>query len=249
MSTPHTPTTFSPVAGLASLILPGAGHFVLGQRGRGLAIAAGILGLFFGGLLIGGIDVIDSREDRLWFFGQAIVGPIAFGVDYAHQTHFKGVFIPPEILVNKKISSRQLALLTRAPRSARPGEIREVITLQVADPLPGQPAAVSLGVLRRLTADEFASAGLPRELADHDAAPTPAQMSALDAKGLGPPNRKSLSKGNELGTLFATIAGMLNIIVILDAFFPPIRTPGSANLPGRPEPSPQTTPQSQGVPA
>ncbi|MCC6675619.1 MAG: hypothetical protein IT436_00620 [Phycisphaerales bacterium] len=240
MSTHHTPTTFSPVAGLAALILPGAGHFVLGQRGRAAAIAAGVLGLFFGGLLIGGIDVVDSREDRLWFIGQALIGPVAFGVDYAHQTHFKGVYIPPEILVNKKISSRQLALLTRSPRSAGPGEVREVMTLQVVDPHQGQAASVTIPVLRRLTAQEFASAGLSPELDENQAPLTRAEMSALDAKGLGPPNRKSLSKVNELGTLFATIAGMLNIIVILDALFPPIRTPGTSpgTSPGIPETAP-----------
>ena len=34
------------------------------------------------------------------------------------------------------------------------------------------------------------------------------------------PNRKSLAKVNELGTLYALCAGMLNLIVILDALFP-----------------------------
>lgn len=228
MSTPHTPatpTTFNPAAGVASLILPGAGHLILGEPRRALAIAIGILGLFFGGIFIGGIDVIDSREDRLWFIGQAIVGPVAFAVDYAHQSGFKGYEIQPEITVNGKISARQLA--ESPPRSAYPGERREVITLQVVDPATGASSAARLPVLRRLTADEFSSAGLSRELADrYPLQLTPAELAALDAKGLGPPNRKSLSKANELGTLFSTIAGMLNIIVILDAFFPPIARAG-----------------------
>lgn len=207
MSTHHTPTTFNPLAGLASLILPGAGHLVLGQRSRALFIAVGVLGLFFGGVFIGGIDVIDSREDRLWFIGQALVGPVAFGVDYLHQNHFKGVYIPPEILNHKKVSARQLELLTRSPRSAGPGQARELTTLEIIDGAAGR-TTVTLPILRDLSEAEIAS-------------------------GLGPPNRKSLSKVNELGTLFATIAGMLNIIVVLDAFFPPVRplAPAPAGAP------------------
>lgn len=50
--------------------------------------------MFVGGLLIGGISVVDRRSDRLEtglsFIGQAFVGPIAFVVDGIHQSHFKG---------------------------------------------------------------------------------------------------------------------------------------------------------------
>lgn len=237
MSSHHTPTTFNPAAGLAALILPGAGHFLLGERSRALAIAAGVLGLFFGGLFIGGIDSVDSREDRLWFIGQALVGPVAFGVDYIHQHHFKGVGIPPEILLNKKISWRQFDQLTRHTRSAFPGEVREVITLQIPDAPAGQPATVSVPVLRRLSPDEFARAGIPTDVAAGDSPLTTEHLRALDAQGLGPPNRKSLSKVNELGTLFSTIAGMLNLIVILDAFFPPVR---AARGTRSPETAPET---------
>jgi hypothetical protein len=146
---------FQPLAGLLAIIFPGLGHWALGERSRAIAIAAGVLSMFFGGILIGGIDVIDSREDTIWFAGQALVGPVAFGVDYAHQHHFK--VIDPG---------------THKPRSAFPGETRG----------PGglaQPAA-------------------------------PNQP---------PPNTKSLGRMNELGTLFATLAGMLNLIAILDAAF------------------------------
>jgi len=81
--------TFHPMAGLAAFALPGLGHVALGQTHRGVMILLGILGLFFGGLLIGGVDSIDSREDFWWFVGQAGVGPIAFAVDRVHQTQLK----------------------------------------------------------------------------------------------------------------------------------------------------------------
>jgi hypothetical protein len=147
---------FRPASLVAAIVLPGLGHFIGGERLRGILIAVGVLGLFFGGMLIGGIDVIDSREDRVWFFGQALVGPTAFAVDWAHQTQFK--VIDP--------TTRQL-------RTAYPGEGRDPSGMAVA--------------------------------------------------GGTPPNIKSINKVNDIGTLYATIAGMLNLICILDAGWPPRR--------------------------
>src|SRR5262249_41069918 len=42
---------FEPLAALFACILPGLGHWFLGERARAGVIAAGILSLFFGGLL------------------------------------------------------------------------------------------------------------------------------------------------------------------------------------------------------
>lgn len=144
------------VGGALALVLPGLGHLVRGERARGIRIFAGTMGLFLCGLLIGGIDVVDRREDRMWFVAQAAVGPLAFGVDYVHQTSFKGV--DP---------------VTRQRRSPGPREV-----------IGGD------GVIR--AAEE----------------------------GEGPRSRKSVGKVNELGTLFCAVAGMLNVIVFIDALFP-----------------------------
>lgn len=73
--------TFQPVAGVLAFLIPGMGHVWLGETRRGLLICAGVLGLFFGGLLIGGIDVVDRRTDRWWFLLQAGNGPVAFAAD------------------------------------------------------------------------------------------------------------------------------------------------------------------------
>lgn len=163
---PPRPTTtqaardgFEPAAGILACLFPGLGHWYLGERGRAGVIAAGVMSLFFGGVLIGGIDVVDSREDTIWFAGQALVGPVAFGVDYAHQNHFK-------VAENGRV------------RSANPGETR-----------------------------------------DPQGRPIPA------AAGQRPPNSKSLGRMNEMGTLFCTIAGMLNLIVIIDALMHTKRIP------------------------
>lgn len=129
----HEPTRFEPLAGILAIMLPGAGHLFLGEAKRGILIGAGVLGLFVGGVLIGGLDVVDSKEDRLWFVGQAMVGPIAFGTDTLHQ-RLRGI--------------------------EEDGDVSRVT--------------------------------------------------------------RSLSKPNEIGTLYATIAGMMNLIAILDAMFPPV---------------------------
>lgn len=164
------PERLEPVAGLLAILVPGAGHFFLGERARGLLIAAGVLGLFFGGMLIGGVDAIDSREDRIWFVGQALVGPIAFGVDYYHQEHLK---------------------------------IRQ----------PGNLSSVQQeGGVVTARGVHYRSA-LPDEARD------PSGLPAARGPGVRPPNSKSLGRMNELGTLFATIAGMLNLIAVIDASF------------------------------
>lgn len=171
-TSPAVKEGFQAHALVAAAAFPGAGHMVLGEAKRGFGVAIGVLGLFFGGIFLGGIDVIDSKEDRVWFLGQAFVGPVAFGVDYLHQNHFK---------------VRDPA--TGKLRSARPDEGR------------GDNGAP-----------------MPIEAAQTPNTPTVATQ---------PPNRKSIGKVNELGTLFAAIAGMMNLIAIIDAAYPTTRHGGS----------------------
>lgn len=165
------------LAGLVAAAVPGAGHIYLGEFRRGILAAIGVLGLFFGGMLLGGIDVIDRREDRWWFFGQALVGPIAFGVDWYHQNQLKAWPWEPGEVVR-----RQTFANVRYPTSLNPGEERVIGQVTVE----GQQVTLPL---RRQT-------------------------------GAQPPNSKSIGRMNELGTLFATIGGMLNLIVFLDALMP-----------------------------
>ncbi|USN99700.1 MAG: hypothetical protein H6810_03305 [Phycisphaeraceae bacterium] len=183
-------------AGLLAVLFPGLGHIKRGEFKRGLLAAAGVLGMFFGGMLIGGIDVVDSREDKWWFYGEAFVGPIAFGVDWAYQHQFKAYGIPPETDATGKTvyrtSERQL-LAEHRLRSVFPHETRKVEDVSVITNAGGPPQ------VRRL----------------------PVAVPA--GPGEGPPNIKGLAKVNEIGTLYALCAGMLNLIVILDALFPSLR--------------------------
>jgi hypothetical protein len=158
----HSQESFNPTAGVLAILFPGAGHLYLKERKRAIYACIGVLWLFLGGIFVGGIDVIDSREDRIWFFGQACVGPLPFAIDWYHQNRLK---------VREIVPGRGTIL-----RSAYPNEGR--------DPATGAPVP-----------------------------------------GGTPPNRKSVTKMNELGTLSATLAGMINLIVIIDAAFPTRRRP------------------------
>src|SRR4051812_37438508 len=111
-------TAFNSKGLLFGALLPGAGHMATGQVARGLLVAAGVLGLFFGGIFIGGIDVIDSEEDRIWFIGEALVGPLAFAIDSAHQNMFKAY--DPSIMGISNMTEFGRA----QKRSAYPGEMR-----------------------------------------------------------------------------------------------------------------------------
>lgn len=128
-SSAKSDSRFTPFAALLAWIWPGLGHLRLGQRRRGMLIMFGVLFLFLGGVLIGGVDVVDRRHDPLWFVAQALCGPIAFGADLANQ---------------RLLSDPQVRL-----------------------------------------------------------------------------QRKSLSHINEFGTLFAALAGLMNLVVILDALHRP----------------------------
>ncbi|MCH2139042.1 MAG: hypothetical protein MK074_08340 [Phycisphaerales bacterium] len=66
-------------------VLPGAGHMLLGQRRRGIRIMIGMAVLIVLGVLIGGVDAVDSVRDRLWYFAQLGAGPIVILIDVLNQ--------------------------------------------------------------------------------------------------------------------------------------------------------------------
>ncbi len=78
----HEPAQFDPVAGLLAILVPGLGYLYLGDLRRALYVGAGVLGLFVGGLLVGGISVVDRRNDQWWFLLQCGVGPVTFAVNH-----------------------------------------------------------------------------------------------------------------------------------------------------------------------
>lgn len=45
----------------------------------------GVIFLVFCGVLVGGIDAVDHRNDGLWFIAQVWCGPLVVGVDLMNQ--------------------------------------------------------------------------------------------------------------------------------------------------------------------
>lgn len=140
MAKPATPQQLDPLAAILAWLVPGLGHVVIGQRQRGLILMVSIHLMMAVGLLIGGIDVVDRKEDRWWYMGEVMGGPIPLLIDRYHQS---------------------LKVEKRHPRS------RQTVM----------------------------------------AAPGPAD---------NPKYEPSLARVNELGTLFVTLAGMLNLMCIID---------------------------------
>jgi hypothetical protein len=77
-----------PVVALAGWVLPGLGYWLIGQRGRAMACGVTILCVFFAGILIAGVRVVQAPDmnapgnafqrvlQRPWFIGQVLTGPI-----------------------------------------------------------------------------------------------------------------------------------------------------------------------------
>jgi hypothetical protein len=82
---PKNTTTLNLPAALLAWIWPGLGHRSLGHRRRGRYICFGILFLVVTGVLVGGIDAVDHKNDSLWFIAQVFCGPIVIAIDAATQ--------------------------------------------------------------------------------------------------------------------------------------------------------------------
>src|SRR5436190_20311100 len=106
---------FNPLAALLAWLWPGAGHMFLGQKRRGRYIMMGVLLLFLGGILIGGVDTIDHKDDRLWFLAQGLCGPIAFVSDWVNQAYVKHLPLESRYLTTGINTPNEMRTLVSAP--------------------------------------------------------------------------------------------------------------------------------------
>ena len=77
-SKPSTTSQFQPwqlpLAGLLAWLIPGAGHFYLGLRKRGILLFVCIEATFIFGLYIGTVRIVDPSQSIYWFFAQILAG-------------------------------------------------------------------------------------------------------------------------------------------------------------------------------
>lgn len=77
-------------AAIAGWVLPGLGHLLIGDIMRGLTLATAITLLWLGGIFVGGIGVIETRDAqenfRPWFLGQMLIAP-SLVIEYTHDSY------------------------------------------------------------------------------------------------------------------------------------------------------------------
>jgi hypothetical protein len=60
---------------VAAWAIPGAGHFLIRERKRGIILFTVITALFLIGLYVGSIGVVDWVTGRIWFYAQILYSP------------------------------------------------------------------------------------------------------------------------------------------------------------------------------
>lgn len=80
-------TVPAPVAAMLAWVLPGLGHWVIGERVRGIIFFVVITVTFWGGIALGGVrTTITPRDNGAWIAAQLCVGTQALGALYwSHQ--------------------------------------------------------------------------------------------------------------------------------------------------------------------
>ncbi|HUU82560.1 MAG TPA: DUF6677 family protein [Phycisphaerae bacterium] len=75
VSSDMPPVARVPLAGLLAWLVPGLGHFFVGERVRGLIYLITITVTFWGGIAIGGVrDTVDPKGRTTWFMAQTCAG-------------------------------------------------------------------------------------------------------------------------------------------------------------------------------
>lgn len=81
----------APFAAFLAWVLPGLGHWVIGERVRGLVFFVVITVTFWGGIAVGGVrTTVTPRENGAWIAAQLCAGTQALGALYwSHQRSVK----------------------------------------------------------------------------------------------------------------------------------------------------------------
>lgn len=103
------------IALVLAWLIPGAGHYYVGQKIRGIILMVTIAALFWAGVAMGGVMTVDSHYESWWFAAQSITG-IHGLIGWYRQEQ-----------VYKSLSSDLESRTENANRPGRPG--REQMTM------------------------------------------------------------------------------------------------------------------------
>ncbi len=101
-------------AAAAGWLVPGLGHWFIGQRQRAVILAVTIGSLWVTGLVIGGLDVCDRQRNSAWFILQSLVAP-SLAVDW-----YQSQLLP--IKSDEDWSSTELVRSAMEPSFGHPNE-------------------------------------------------------------------------------------------------------------------------------
>ena len=202
----------APLVAIAGWLVPGAGYWLLGQRARAITVGATVITLFLAGTLIGGVRAIQVPG-----FGEQGGRLYLVSEEIGLSPDGRGTLVAARVKEhrpgraqpsNQWVATDPKALLGEIGN--KPWSICQVMTGPVA--LLG--GAASVRASRPVAADD-------------------------DARRPGEPSGAlSHSRINEIAVLYTAVAGMLNLLAIIDAAARAGRpgggytTPSAASAPG-----------------
>lgn len=188
---------------VAGLVLPGLGYILGGERKRGIIVGLTLLLMFLGGILIAGIRVFevpgyneDGRKVYLEYY------PMREGL-YRKSTTKPAIRI--QLMDARNPGGSRLATVFRRDHDG-------VISQEVTAEFPVAPAQWLLldnfrgEIANRIWFVPQALMGLPTAVAGY--------FSISAAQAEVPRSHARLA---EIGTLYTAVAGMLNLLVVIDA--------------------------------
>jgi hypothetical protein len=184
---PTRPAVPPPLVAIAGWLLPGAGYWLIGQRVRAIVVGVTIIVLFMSGILIGGV-----RSIQVPGYGEN--GGRLYVVREEQQDRRTG-----QRFVILRVSEQRAG--DRQPLSDQP-VVTDMRAL-VAD-IGNKPWSIC-----QVMSGPVAIAGGAWSVW---ASRPPGDDSRAD-----PPGSLSHSRINEIGVLYTAVAGMLNLLVIIDA--------------------------------
>jgi hypothetical protein len=181
-----------PATAVAGWLLPGAGYWMIGQRARGVVVGITIVTLFVMGLLIGGVRVLEVP-------GYGPNGQPIHIIRGQFQRRYSSEILTIDLPMEDGHPPQGLRLISGTPIA--PIMLGEPFT-EIRDK-PWSIAQVMAGPIALLAGAWSVEQARPASASDE----------AL------PAGSRSHARLNEIGVLYTAVAGMLNLMVIIDAAY------------------------------
>ena len=120
------------LAGLLAWILPGAGHFYLGRKTRGIILFISLSLAFWSGIAIGGVMTADKVYEPMWTYSQNLIGSYGGLCWYRQDKVYKEIAAEPDIKELFRQGSLQHKVIIHPSKSGRPDELQMRVDKELA---------------------------------------------------------------------------------------------------------------------